>query len=441
MRLTKIKADRHYLFDPVAHIIMRVEISGTPTVADLERAIMVSLKEHDILNARILMDSDGDCYYVPLESDVIPDIQVCYEKVGMEEFVNCQYKKEFDIQNGELVRFVIGQYADETELFVVMHHLGGDGKSMLILIENILENLQSGAVLDEGKKDRFVKVMDVEYASKYVEMNELIKVALDDMNAKWRKENRIFDISKRTEIFREFWSEREVQVNLISLDSDALNVILEQCRHYGVTFNNLLYTIIIKSQRENNKTGIIADVREEGNVQMGNYVDIFAMEESYNDKLSFWENVVSIDSIVKNYTRERGKLLLGSMIRNNIENGLADARFFKGCRCKVVDDYDDTFFVGKNGMPILLSNIGVAKIKKDFGKYSIKKITFISPIALHTWCNIAVLTINNTLVLNVLTMKNDNRFQGLADRMKKEFDLIQRRRGKNGIEEKSSEAL
>lgn len=424
MFISKIRAERHYVFDPSAHIIMNVFISGKPSITELKRAIIVAVNNQNILNCRILMDSEGDTYYVPREVDFIPQIDVYDRKRDTEIIVNEQCKKEFDIQNGELVRFIIMQYDNETELVVVQHHLGGDGKSMLFLIENIMENLEHPVYSTNRKFDRSVKVYDEKYASKYVKMNELIEETIEGMNEKWRKENKVFRLDERTEVFKEFWKDKDVEVNSFELNRDELNNLLGQCKEHGVTLNSVIATVIYKSQLEPIKVGIIADIRDKGDKSMGNYAEPFMTEELYDYSKEFWENVEYVDKMVKSKLVDRKQLLLGTLIRCTAENGLHHGSHFSNCKYKVVDDYNDSFFVRKEGLPLLLSNLGVAPIRNEYGCYAIEKIKFMSPLAVRTYSNVAVVTINNTLVLSMLNFKGDKRFEGFFDRIKIEIDEL-----------------
>jgi hypothetical protein len=167
--------------------------------------------------------------------------------------------------------------------------------------------------------------------------------------------------------------------------------------------------------------GVIADVRDDDNKQMGNFVDIFILQQEYDRTKDFWENVDVINDLVKAKLEDRHKLLIGNLVRNKVENGLLDANHFQDFESNVVDAYSESFSVGKDGLPIMLTNIGVAPIKAKYGEFNIEKIIFVSPLTIRTFCNIAIITINDTFVLNMLTFKGDKRFEYLFDRIKEEL--------------------
>ncbi len=435
--ITKIKADRHYLFDPAAHIVMRVEIGGHPDIFTLKRAIVGAVARHDILNCEIKMDTKGDCYYVPRNYAYIPKMEVCKGIVSTREIVSEQCKKEFKIDKGDLVRFVIAYDENHVELNVIQHHLGGDGKSMLILIQDIMDNLEHPENLHffDDDIERCVNVYDDDYDEQYVELTELMQAALDSMNRKWKGEKKVFHYEDREKIFQKFWANREINDNVLELDKENLNYLLKACKKNNVTLNNVIATVINKSLDEVQRMGVIADVRDKGNQMMGNFVDVFMLEEKYDHTKEFWENVQYIDGLVKSKLEDRNQLLLGNLVRNKIANGLQDANHFYDYDNQIVDDYNDSFFVGKDGLPIMLTNIGVATIKSDYGKYSIDKIVFVSPLTIKTFCNIAVITINHTFVLNMLTFVGDKRFQKLFSGISKElYQIIEE--SKRELEEK-----
>ncbi len=426
--ITKIKTERNYLFDPSAQIIMRVEITGKPSVEELKAAIMYGVNEHDILNCKVLMDADNECYYVPRETSYMPEIAVCYNRIKAEKLVNEQCKREFKINEGELVRFVICKEEDFTEMIIIQHHLGGDGKSMVILIGSIMESLERGNQYIENKDSdsRRVVVFNEEFVSRYVEVNQLLSMALDDLNLRWRNENVKFDFSQRSKVFEKYWSDKSIEVNSFELKKDELNKLLKMCKEHNVTLNNLLTTIIIKNQLETRRVGIIVDVRHKENKRMGNYAGFFMLEELYDNEKDFWSNVEYIDELSKNQIKDRDQLLLASALSLRTENGLKDAYYFEDCKSKVVSDYNDSFSAGEVGLPICVSNLGVAAIKKEYGSYNIDKITFISPLAGPIHCNIAVVTINDTFVLNMSYLKGDQRFNGLSDKIEQNMRALVR---------------
>lgn len=421
--ITKIKADRHYLFDPAAHIVMRVDIQGKPNILTLKKAIVWAVAKHDILNCTIEMDAKGDCYYVPREVAYIPKIEVCKGIVSTNELVNKQCKKEFKIDQGDIVRFVIAYEQDHVELNVIQHHLGGDGKSMLILIQDIMENLNSPEKLQliEDNKERCVEVYDDDYDEQFVELNEVMENALKSMNKRWKAQKKVFHYDDREKVFNAFWSERKVHDEQLELNKEELQYLLKACKEHGVTLNNLIATVINKCFEHAERMGIIADVREEDNKRMGNYVDVFMLKEEYVRDKSLWDNVRHVDNLAKKNLEDRTQLLLGNLVRSRVENGLQDANHFYDFDNSIVDEYNDSFFVGRDGLPIMLTNIGVAPIKTQYGAYGINKIVFVSPLTIRTYCNVAVITVNNVFVLNVLTFEGDKKFEGILGKISKEL--------------------
>lgn len=426
LMITKIKADRHYLFDPAAHIVMRVEINGKPNILTLKKAIVWAVAKHDILNCTIKMDAKGDCYYVPRDYAYIPKIEVCKGIVSTNEIVNKQCKKEFKIDQGDIVRFVIAYDEDHVELNVIQHHLGGDGKSMLILIQDIMDNLSHPEKLNliNDNQERCVEVYDDDYDEQFVELNEVMEQALNSMNKRWKAEKKVFHYDDREKVFNSFWADRKVKDEHLELKKEELHILLRACREHNVTLNNLIATIINKSLVQAERMGIIADVREEDNKKMGNYVDVFMLEENYDYTKDLWENVRHVDELAKKHLEDRTQLLLGNLVRNKIENGLQDANHFYDFDNSIVDEYNDNFFVGKDGLPIVLTNIGVAPIRQQYGDFGIEKIQFISPLSLRTYCNIAVITMNDVFILNMLIFEGEEKYEKMFSKIKEEIKTI-----------------
>ena len=276
MYITKIKAERPYVYETSAHIVMRVGIKGMPDVQKLKSAIVKSVQKYPILNSRILMDTDGECYYVPSQEKMIPQITVYDKLIDTESLLNDECRREFDIQKGELVRFVIVQNSEETEMNVIQHHIAGDGKSMLLLIESIMNNL---AGRYEPECDQNIKVFDEKFLSQYVQTNDLVEMTVDSFNKKWSEEEISFTWDDRTENFNLFWSENRITYRNIKFNEDELSSLLKVCKSQGVTLNNLITTLMFKAKIGRDfKLGLIFDSRIKGDNSMGNYVGAIALE-------------------------------------------------------------------------------------------------------------------------------------------------------------------
>ena len=410
--ITNIKADRHFLFDPAATYLMKVMINGEPSISDLKNAIITAVSKHDILNSKILFDAAGEAYYVPSEGVTIPDIEVFDRILSHKEIVNRAAKRRFDLQHGEMVRFIICQEEDKVEMTAIIHHIAGDGKSLLILIQDIMNELQNPSEICE-KKNRDVKVVDEEYVSQFVELSPFLESVIEDTNKKWQEEEVIFDYDDYKESFEEYWSDKTINADSFTLKDDELKEVLLLCKRHGVTLNNLIITLIKQSLGESKKMAVVADTREKGNGSMGNYAEMVLTEEAYDYTKNFWENVNYTDKFVKEQIKDRKQLLLSTLIRNKVAAGINDAVNIHSYQSKLVEEYKDSLYVGKEGLPVMLSNIGVAPIKQAYGQYSIENILFVSPLCTDTHCNVAVITINNTFILNMITYEGEHTYENI----------------------------
>jgi len=67
--------------------------------------------------------------------------KVLHDSRDWKEIINESEKRTFDIKDGELIRTFIIPNSDGITLLIHAHHLAGDGKSILIFVNDVLDSL------------------------------------------------------------------------------------------------------------------------------------------------------------------------------------------------------------------------------------------------------------------------------------------------------------
>ena len=135
----RIETERGDLFDTSIIISMLVRISEDVPFGQMKAAFEKACRVHEVLNTKVVIESSGEAYYVT--SDETHNGFEDTDK-SIQELIDLNERKRFHIEDGEFIR---GFKSAEGILFM-MHHLGGDGKSLLYFIETFMRCLNGEAV-------------------------------------------------------------------------------------------------------------------------------------------------------------------------------------------------------------------------------------------------------------------------------------------------------
>ena len=131
----KIDTERGDLFDVNMMITMGVKASGSFSEKRVVDAFNKAVKSYEILNTKVLIDNEGHAFY---ERNNENNNKVFFTSTFLKRLINEQEKKRFHIEDGEYLRLFVSIEKDESSFIFMLHHLGGDGKSLLYFIETII---------------------------------------------------------------------------------------------------------------------------------------------------------------------------------------------------------------------------------------------------------------------------------------------------------------
>ena len=137
-----IETERVDLFDVNIVITMRVLLDREIEFDRLKEAFDKACSVHEVLGSKVVLDASGEAYYEKADGQ-----NNSFTKTDSDllTIIKENQKKRFKIENGEFMR----GFLSPDGLVFMMHHLGGDGKSLLYFIETFMNCL-------EGKECEFV---------------------------------------------------------------------------------------------------------------------------------------------------------------------------------------------------------------------------------------------------------------------------------------------
>jgi len=430
--INRIYTERGLMYGPAMNVIFSVQIGGRPKIDDLKIAIDYAVNRFEILRCRVLQDYEGQAYYVLREQRCKPDIEVRESYSDLEKFAKEQERIPFHFNNGEMIRFVIETIGkEEVVLRIINHHMGGDGRSILILIDEIMNNLRE---IDEGRftyKDKPMiplTVLSKQYLDSEIKMNDLLKYSMEEFNQKWQKEKRVFTYEDYLAMYQKYWEKNSSRVESVEIHKKVLEKLKIMCKQNHVSVNSAIITAATKEMAESKKISIIVEARPKDYKGMGNFAGSVIITSEYNEKKDFWENAKYIHNQIYAQLNHRISSMFPLVFRGLLDENFQDAVTFEMVGCldsQLVKEYNDLYGLKKSNVPFTVSNLGVADLEKSYGKFKIEKIKFISPLIPGMKGNFGIITVNNIMTITIEYRENDEMdFVALLKGVVKQFTLL-----------------
>ena len=198
----RIDTERVDLFDVNIVITMRVSLEEAVDFEDAKTAFFKACRLHEVLNSKVVIEDSGEAFYVDNE-----DTHNTISKTGLDldELINENEKKRFRIEEGEFIRC----FMSPDGIVFMMHHLGGDGKSLVYFIETFMKCLS-------GRECTFVPfrslgLSDLPSDSKLPFYYVLLA---SSWNKKWKKEWKLFTFDDMDRSYSEFWADHKTKTEL-----------------------------------------------------------------------------------------------------------------------------------------------------------------------------------------------------------------------------------
>lgn len=394
--LTKIRYFRNYIFSPSINVVLIAEITGCKNILTLKRAIEIVSSEFEVLNCKVLQDNEGDFYFAPKDEIVLPYIELRPFIQDSQDFINEQERIPFNIENGDLIRYIISFTDNKLVLSIVSHHIWGDGKYNLVLLDAIMKKLRKLEEQDEAavEKNMYpIQVFTDEYLSKLVELKVYRAKQYDVQKNQVRKKEAI-DMSKVKEQFQVYWKKNRTKVATVVIYEDVVNEFIRQCKKHNITVNNAITTVLAKCLTENVNICIAVNMRTEEKKALGNFSTAVMISSFYDYELSFWDNASKIQHIVNAQVKNKVKLY-----ENFLSLQTKDNTSLLEDYAKLVIQRDE--IIQCKPKPMIISNVGKENLEESYGSLSIEKIAFFSPISPQFDSNLGIITHNGKMTLSL----------------------------------------
>ena len=382
--------ERGDLFDVNMIITMIVRVKGSASEEEWKTAFGKAVRANEILLTRIYIEEDGRAYYTDGNSI---GSSLRFTEEDLQKVRQREERIRFRIEEGEYLRVFVKPEGEETSVLFLMHHLGGDGKSLLYFIEGFLTFLSGGSVPFREIRTEETKE-NLDFISRGI---------IRYYNRRWKK--RIFSFEDMDRAYERYWKDRTTTIKTEVIEEAEMERIKDECRRNGVRFTSYLTAKLIRADSEQKKTkdiGYALDYRHDRNRSMGNQASGCSVRYRYNPHKSLMENALEIQKRLdrKLTDHQKGSYILSFV--SKITPTLHDA---------VNLEHAGTFhdktsyrfaklmgYVGRT-KDYSITNLMVADIPVTYGSFEIKEILFAGPVISYGQRIISVITCNGRTVI------------------------------------------
>ena len=222
-------------------------VKGFISEENLRDALYKVRQQHPLLGVRIYMDDNGEPWYTneQVPESLLKVVQRTSDQDWHRELL-IQYKIRFELATGPLIRFVLLQSPEISEIFIICHHVICDGTSLAILARDLL--------LYIGNPERKVQEMPEPALATPdnfpidIKIGKVFTAAINKMNQKWQQNKVIFDEEDEDNLFRAFWDKYNLKIISVELNEKETTSLVEKCSQHGVTVNSALNTAFLAAK-------------------------------------------------------------------------------------------------------------------------------------------------------------------------------------------------
>ena len=386
----RLETERENLFDVNMVIAMRVRIEGDVVFEQLEKAFRKAVSVYEILNSKIVIEENGDAYYVDCDE---PASKFSKSDLGFEELINVNERVRFKIEDGEFIR----GFLSPDGIVFLMHHLGGDGKSLLYFIETFMSIL-SGKLITEVSFANLT-VSDLPDSSK---LPFLYGLFVKSWNRKWLRMKRVFTFKDMDMAFNDFWNTHKTKTVVEEYDKEKLSELLAESKEAGCSLTSYLVAVWIKDIRRKADVGFAVDGRLDDKRTMGNYATGIHINYRYDTLQSISGNARKINQLMKRkLSNPRWRYSVLQLI-GRLDPALIDTLSLEAAgafHTKTTSRFADIMNYGKKKKDLSITNLMRADIRTDYGDLRIKDIAFVPPVVSYGENLIGIITVNDTMIV------------------------------------------
>ena len=384
----RIETERVDLFDVNVMITMNVRINKEIPFDVLSAAFEKACKVHEVLNSKIVIEASGEAFYVENAS---PQNSFAKTPLGLAELIGENEKRRFRLEDGEFLR----GFLSPDGLVFMMHHLGGDGKSLLYFIETFMRCLAG----EECSPVSF-RNLTLENLPAKSKLPFFYVPLIRSWNREWQKEKKIFGFQEMDEAYADFWKDHQTEISIERYGENELSYLLTRAKESGVSLTAWLITNMIKDGKKAMDVGLAVDGRTDQNRSMGNQATGISVQYKYQKGKSFEKNAKAVHGLMQKKLSDDRYRFFVLQFMGRLDDTLKDslnlehAGYFHG---KTSAKLAELLGYGDKVRDLSITNLTRADIPLKYGEYEIKEMVFIPPVVSYAKNVIGIITTGNAM--------------------------------------------
>ena len=177
-----------------------------------------------------------------------------------------------------LLKVIVYPRESGFEILFIVHHLLGDGRSILGLMCEFADCYTTGNVPSNADEQLIRSIHDLPVGS---DLSLMSKIIINKANHDWNKERHAVDYAEYLRFEKTFIQNNPTSYETNTLESEKVSELLSLCRKHGVSLNDYLVAEMM-CEEKTNKVVIAVDIRKQvacyNKGALGNYATAISIE-------------------------------------------------------------------------------------------------------------------------------------------------------------------
>ncbi len=382
-----ITTERSDLFDVNMIIVIRTDISGNASREAIRSAFEKAVNAHEILNTRIILEN-GSAYY----TDGASAQSLEFTEKTQAEIIADEEKRRFRLENGEYLRAFCMRHTEKGfSMLFCMHHLGGDGKSLIYFIGSFMEALS-------GKEPAYTQMVRLD--------PPVSRLLISHYNKKWKKERRVFDFDDLDKAYESYWNTHKTFVEEITFSAEQTADMLRSCKENEVRLTSYITAVMLKNSDGLCSVAYAADGRLDRNRAMGNQATGLSVDHRYKSGQSVWENAKTIHRMMHKKLDDPASKWFVLNFLAGFDPSLLDAMDLEAVgtyTSKTSRSLAKLMGYGEKKRDLSITNLTRLDIPDEYGGYHIENASFIPPVVSNGKNIVGIVTANGRMTVTLHT--------------------------------------
>lgn len=306
---------------PEANVALVARLRGTVEEDRLRRALQQAASIYPLLRAHCV-EEQGAVWLVTADAVDLPlKIIARTGDAHWQTALQAEHAQPFDFEHGPLIRFVLLQSPDVSDLLIFGQHLICDGLSLVNLAETLLKYMAGDSSQPAPEVDPALPIpANLPLGGAKFHLMGLVKnLFINRFNSQWQAAKITLDASDFRTLQRTFSQHYQYRLVMAELGEAETEQLVTACRAHQVTVNSALSVAFMAGRLEvlpsytNPNLASAINIRDRLKQPVGPVVGCYAstleFKYAYQPALDFWANAHAFHALVQARLQDKQDLV------------------------------------------------------------------------------------------------------------------------------------